>query len=167
MPLNAQIMLSILAHETSAGDLSRTLRATPASYALSLTDGTGANQAQIVWSDSRTATTSNDDLPLKTLPDTRDGAAVVVAFSNIKLVYVKNTSATETLRIGGVAGVTAFAGLPPAAAIQIDPGGCYFFCSPAGDGPSAGIGVEAVARFASVSGSCTYDIVLIGEGTIT
>jgi len=43
MALNAQITLSILAHETSSGDLSRTLRATPANYALSLGDGTGAN----------------------------------------------------------------------------------------------------------------------------
>jgi hypothetical protein len=160
-------MLSILAHETSAGDLSRTLRATPASYALSLTDGTGANQAQIVWSDSRTATTSNDDLPLKTLPDTRDGAAVVVAFSNIKLVYVRNTSASATLAIGGATGLTAFAGLPIIAPLQIAPGGCYFFSSPAADGPSTGVGTEAVARFAAVSGSCTYDIVLIGEGTVT
>ena len=86
MALNAQIALSILAHETSIGDLSRTLRATPANYALSLTDGTGANQAQVVWSDSRTATTSNDDLTLWNLSDTRDGASVTVAFTQIKLV---------------------------------------------------------------------------------
>jgi len=167
MALNAQIMLSILAHETSAGDLSRTLRATPASYALSLTDGTGANQAQVVWSDSRTATTSDDDLPLKTLPDTRDGAAVVVAFSNIKLVYVRNTSASSTLAIGGVSSITAFAGLPINVPLQIAPGGCYFFSTPGADGATAGVGIEAVARFAAVSGSCTYDIVLIGEGSVT
>ena len=168
MALNAQIMLSILAHETSYGDLSRTLRATPASYDLALTDGTGASQAQVVWSDSRTATTSNDDLPLKTLPDTRDGAAVTVAFTNIKIVYVKNTSESETLKVGGITGYTAFQGLPTNVPLQIAPGGCYFFSSPGADGPSAGTSpIENLARFASVSGSCTYDIVFIGEGTVT
>ena len=45
MALNAQIMLSILAHETSAGDMSKTLRATPATYSASLSDGTAAYQA--------------------------------------------------------------------------------------------------------------------------
>jgi hypothetical protein len=167
MALNAQIMLSILAHETSAGDLSRTLRATPASYALSLGDGTGANQAQIVWSASRTATTSNDDIGLKSIPDTRDGAPVVVAFSNIKLVYVRNTSASGTLKIGGATGFTAPACLPIIVPLELAPGGCYLYSSPGADGPSTGIGTEAVARFAAVSGSCTYDIVLIGEGTVT
>ena len=112
MALTAQIALSILAHETSSGDLSRTLRATPANYAIRLTDGTGANQAQVVWSDARTATTSNDDLTLWNLSDTRDGASVTVAFTQVKLVYVKNTSSTQVLRIGGASGVGAFAGLP-------------------------------------------------------
>jgi hypothetical protein len=167
MALNAQIILSILAHETSAGDLSRTLRATPASYALSLTDGTGANQSQIVWSDSRTVTTSSDDLRLKTLADTRDGAVAVVAFSNIKLVYVRNTSASATLAIGGATGVTAFAGLPIGVPLQIAPGGCYLYSCPGPDGATAGVGIETVARFAAVSGSCSYDIILIGEGSVT
>ena len=75
MALSAQINLLLMAHETSSGDLSRTLRATPASYSLAIADGTGDNQAQVVWSASRTATTSNDDLMLSALADTRDGAA--------------------------------------------------------------------------------------------
>lgn len=162
MALTAQIALSILAHETSSGDLSRTLRATPANYALTLTDGTGANQAQVVWSDSRTATTSNDDLSLASLADTRDGAAVVVAFTQVKFVYVRNTHATANLRIGGAVGLGVFAGLPVTVAMTLPPGGGYMFSAPTDSGVVAGI-----ARFAAESGSCTYDIVLIGEGTVT
>ena len=162
MALTAQIALSILAHETSSGDLSRTLRATPANYALTLTDGTGANQAQVVWSDSRTATTSNDDLNLASLADTRDGAAVVVAFTQVKLVYVRNTHATASLRIGGMVGLGAFAGLPLTVYMTLPPGGGYLFSTPSAAGVVAG-----TARFAAETGSCTYDIVLIGEGTVT
>lgn len=162
MALNAQIVLSILAHETSSGDLSRTLRATPVNYALALTDGTGANQAQVVWSDSRTATTSNDDLALAALADTRDGAAVVVTFTQVKLVYVRNTHATENLRIGGALGVGVFAGLPLAVHMTLAPGAAYLYTAPSEAGVVAG-----TARFAAESGSCTYDIVLIGEGSVT
>lgn len=162
MALTAQIALSILAHETSSGDLSRTLRATPANYALTLTDGTGANQAQVVWSDSRTATTSNDDLNLASLADTRDGAAVVVAFTQVKLVYVRNTHATASLRIGGVAGPGGFAGLPPTVYMTLPPGGGYLFTAPTAAGITAG-----TARFAAESGSCTYEVIIIGEGTVT
>lgn len=162
MALNAQIALSILAHETSSGDLSRTLRATPANYALSLGDGTGANQAQVVWSDSRTATTSNEDLNLASLADTREGASVVVAFTQVKLVYVRNTHETSSLRIGGFSGLGSFAGLPINVSLTLPPGGCYLFSAPSSVGVVAG-----TARFAAETGSCTYDIVLIGEGTVT
>jgi hypothetical protein len=162
MALNAQILLSIVAHEASSGDLSRTLRATPATYAVSLADGTGASQAQVVWSGSRTATTANDDLSLSALSDTRDGAAVTVAFTQVKAVYVKNTSSTATLRIGGVSGATAFEGLPVGTFMPLPPGGCYLFSAPSASGAAAN-----TARFASASGSCTYDIVIIGEGSVS
>ena len=40
MALNAQVNLSLLAHETASGDLSSTIRVTPASYAAAIGDGT-------------------------------------------------------------------------------------------------------------------------------
>lgn len=165
MALSAQITLNILAHETSSGDLSRTLRATPASYALSLADGTGANQAQVVWSDSRTVTTTPEDLNLAALPDTRDGAAVVVAFTQVKMVYVRNTHATESLRIGGWAGFGGFLGLPSTVYMGVPPGGVYLLTNPTAGGWSGGNPCNA--RFAADSGTCTYDIILIGEGSVT
>jgi hypothetical protein len=153
MALNAQIMLSILAHETSAGDLSRTLRATPASYALSLTDGTAANQAQVVWSDSRTLAGSSESLNLASLADTRDGAAVSVAITAAKAVYIKNSHASISL---------TFAGSPlPAGGLTVAAGGAYTQIDPSSSGMATGT--------VTVTGSAgaTYDIVLIGEGTVT
>jgi len=165
MALSAQINLLLMAHETSSGDLSRTLRATPASYSLAIADGTGDNQAQVVWSASRTATTSNDDLMLSALADTRDGAAFTVTFTQIKVVYVRNTSSTQNLKIGGASGVGVFAGMPISVVLTIPPGGCYLFSVPSAGGVAASAGIS-VARFAAEAGTCTYDVVLIGEGTV-
>jgi hypothetical protein len=160
MALDAQILLSILAHETASGDISRTLRATPATYSLSLSNGTGANQAQVVWSDARTISAS-ETLNLASLADTRDGATVTVAFTAVKTVYVRNTHDTNTLRIGGTT-LGAFDGLPAGFFRSLPPGGCYLMTSPS-DAGMTGIS----AQFAPASGEVTYELILIGEGTIT
>ena len=167
MPLNAQLTLSILAHETSSGDLSRTLRATPVSYALSLADGTGVNQAQVVWSDSRTVETTAENLDLRSLSDTRDGAAVTVSFTAVKAIYVRNTHATNLLLVGGATAPNAAGGLPLGVATPLPPGGVYCVVAPSADGYGVNPSIAVNARFAGSGGSCTYDIVLIGEGTVT
>jgi hypothetical protein len=152
MALSAQITLNILAHETSSGDLSRTLRATPASYALSLADGTAASQAQVVWSDSRTLAGASETLNLSSLSDTRDGAAAIVSVVAVKALYAKNTG-TATL---------TFAGSPFSAGGQaVAPGGAIAQCDPT----AAGMAASGVTVTGSVG--CTYDIILIGEGSVT
>ena len=152
MSLSAQITISLLAHEASNGDLSRTLRATPANYSLSLADGTGANQAQVAWSDSRTLAGASETLNLTALADTRDGAAVTVALSAVKALYAKNT---------GTAALT-FAGAPfPAGGQAVAPGGSVVQCD-----PTAG-GMAASGLTVTGSAGCAYDLVLIGEGTVT
>jgi len=152
MPLNAQIMLSILAHETSAGDFSRTLRATPASYAATLTDGTGANQAQVVWSDSRTVTAADDyDFPNANGFSDDRGA---VTFTAVKTVYIRNT--------GPVAISVSF---PPAvpADTQVAPGAVFF----ASRTDASGWIQESMSVFNDSQINATYDVIIIGEGTVT
>lgn len=151
MALNAQVQLSILAHETSNGDISRTLRATPVSYAMSLSDGTGASQAQVVWSDSRTLAGASESLDPASLSDTRDGAAVTVTMTAVKVAYLRNTHASISL--------TA-AGGPFGSGVTVQPGGVAAVAS-----PTAG-GLSAAAITATGSAGATYDIVLIGEGSV-
>ena len=161
MPLNAQIMLSILTHETSAGDLSRTLRATPASYALSLTDGTGANQAQIVWSDSRIAP-ANDEDSINLLAATDDRGTC--SFTSVKAIYVKNTGASEILWTGGE---WQSGPLPQnSALLKIRPGGAMFLAAPDAQGwLTPGGSFFRIDNQTATNGS--YEVVLIGEGTVT
>lgn len=151
MALAAQIQLSILAHETSNGDISRTLRATPVSYAMSLGDGTGANQAQVAWSGSRTLSGSSETLNPSSLPDTRDGAAVVVTLTAVKAAYIRNSHASI--------GLTA-AGGPFGSGMTVPSGGVVVRTDPTAAGLSAA-GVTVTA-----SAGATYDIVLIGEGSV-
>ncbi len=168
MPLNAQVAVSIVAHETAASDLSRAMRVTPATYAMLFTDGTAANQAQVVWSKTGTAGAAGTaDFVLNALPDTRDGAAVTVAFTTIKAVYVRNTGASGNLAIG-LSGITAFPGFPISAGpLQIGPGGVYCVVSPGDSGFAAVTTGGLTARLAAASGSPTYEVMFIGEGTVT
>lgn len=153
MSLNAQITLSLLTHEAVAGDMVRGMRVTPVNYAASLSDGTGANQAQLVWSDSRTLAGSSESLSLSSLPDTRDGASVSVGMTAIKALYFKNTGTATSLVVAGApfpaGGQTIAAG---AVAVQVD--------------TSAG-GMQASAVTVTGSAGATYDIMLIGNGSVT
>jgi hypothetical protein len=145
--LSAEVFFSIVAVETDTADIARNSRVTRADYFQALTEGTAANQAQIVWSDSRVSG-GTDTIQLDSLSDTRDGASVSVVFSAVKTIYVRNTGSTHTLTLTG-----SFSG-------SVAPGGILAVVNPTAAGASASTLVVT-----STVGA-TYDIVVVGEGTI-
>lgn len=167
MALNAQIALSLVSHETSTQNISSEIRVTPASYSLALATGTGANQAQVVWSGSRTIGASEiDDLVLSSLTDDRG----TIAFTAIKAWYVKNTSQSE-LSLGRDQAGDALPSSPWAgwaysatSGLDLSPNGAVFVCNPSAAGSAVASGSRA--RVSGPNGS-TYQIVFIGEGTIS
>jgi hypothetical protein len=167
MPLSAQVLLSMVAHESSSGDLSKQMRVTPATYAVAFSDGTGANQAQVAWSGARTIGVSeSDDLVLTALADDR-GA---VSFSSIKALYIKNTSATDISlgrdQQGDEMPSSPWDGTPMSSTSGYAlPGGASIcVCNPS----AAGIAVFSGNKLRVSGGSgSTYEIALIGEGTIS
>jgi hypothetical protein len=165
MALNAQILLSILAHESDAGDISRTLRATPATYALALTEGTGENQSQVVWSDSRVVGAAADDIPdIRALTDDRG----TVSFSAVKVIYIRNTGAVSLNWIGNEDWDTGPQKLPDSSNYEIPPGGTWLATNPSAAGWTAtGSGEYITINNQSGSTAGAYEIILIGEGTIT
>jgi hypothetical protein len=165
MPINAQVLLSILSHESTSGDISQTLRVTPATYSLSLGDGTGANQAQVAWSDSRTLGSGADDTPnVAGLSDDRG----VVAFTAVKLIYIRNTGAVAINLIGNGDWATGPQKLPDDSNYEIPSGGCWLATNPTAAGWSVGASPKYLTiQNQSESTAATYDIVLIGEGTVT
>jgi len=165
MALDAQILLSILAHETSSGDIAQTLRATPATYSLGLSNGTGANQAQVVWSDSRTIEAQGDDTPdVRALTDDRG----TVSFSAVKLIYIKNTGSVALNLIGNGDWNTGPQKLPDTSNYEVPAGGVWLATNPTAAGWAAS-GTEKYVTIhnQSASTAATYEIILIGEGTVT
>ena len=146
MSLSAEVFVNLVAIETDAADIARNTRVTRADYFASLTEGTAANQAQIVWSDSRVSG-GTDTLQLSALSDTRDGAAVTINLTALKAIYLKNTGDTHTLTVTG-----AYTG-------SVGPGGVMVNVNPTAAGTTS-----ATLYVASTAGA-TYDIVIIGEGT--
>lgn len=158
MPLNAQIALSVVAHESSSGDLSSSLRVTPATYAVMLSDGTGANQAQLAWSDTRTLAGSSETLNLSALPDTRDSATATLSFTALKCLYIKNNSTTSIVLAGAAIGPGTFGAsrVVPAGAVTVD-------VIPSSEGRD--VSSSPSLTFTGSAGS-SYDVMLIGEGSI-
>lgn len=173
MTLTAKILLQILATESSSSDLSSTTRVTNVARTVNFANGTGANQAQIVWSDSRTISVEVVDiLDLAAgLADDRGS----VEFTAIKAIYVRNTG---TVPLSWRAPLLALAdtedwGSGPLQAdetqgVQIPAGGILLLTNPSQDGWLVGSGDEQIQILnPSDTAAAAYDIILIGEGTIT
>ena len=158
MPLNAQISLSIIAHESTAGDISRQMRVTPAIYAAMLTDGTGANQAQVVWSATEAIGEAADYTPVfSSLVDDRG----LVTITALKLMYVKN-SGTSVLQLSPANWSTG----PFAGSITLPPGSAVTFVCPTASGwATTSNNASLVIEPPDQAG--TVEVVFIGEGTIT
>lgn len=162
MTLNANILFSLVANETDAVDYAKDVRTTKVEYFKELTDGTGANQAQIVWSGA--ATFDADYFPLGigfTFTDERGSGS----FSAIKFFYVKNTGNQDFAILTPTDwpnGPLYAPGSP--AGLYIKPGGAVAYFAPDAAGwPTAG----STFGFSTGEVATSYEIVLIGEGTIT
>ena len=78
-------------------------------YEERLTYGTGANQANTVWEETRTVTAgANDDLDLTALTKTTPAGAATIAFTCIKSIQIENQTTTTGyyLLVGKVSAVT-------------------------------------------------------------
>lgn len=130
----------------------------------SLANGTGANQADLIWHDQRSLDNTSETLDVA--GGLTDGFGATVTFARIKLIYVKNNGTDSTLDVGGAA-ANQFA-TPFAAAdneIVIRPGGWIILYAPGATAyaVTAGTGDNLkIQRNSSDASVQTYDIILIG-----
>lgn len=131
------------------------------------TNGTGANQANVIWHDNRTlqdppTADANETLDVNdgTLTDAF-GDAVTVA--KLKAIYVKNNSADANLLIGGATATQLELFADPCDILKVRPGGEFFLTSPDATGITVGNNSDLkLAHDGTGSSSLTYDIILIG-----
>lgn len=131
-----------------------------------LSDGTGANQATAVFSDTRTlAASASEDLDLAgvlvgPLGDT-------LTFTAVKTIYVKAAAGNTNNVIVGGASSNAFTGPlgGTTPTITLPPNGGVLLVNPTAAGWTVTAGTGDLLKIANSAGSTSvsYDIVIIGE----
>jgi hypothetical protein len=163
MPLSTKLLVQLAADLTSPLDL--TTAASPTNYAqqIVLADGTGAGQANKIWSSRRVlAASANEDIDLQTVTDPF-GAAIALAKVRLLLVFAEAGNSNNVVL--GNAAANQWVG-PFGAATHthaIKPGGLY--ATAATD--AAGWAVSGSAknlRVANAGGgsSVAYRIIVVG-----
>lgn len=146
-------------------DLGNALDSNSLPISVSLADGTGADQAEIVWHDRRTlAAAGVDNLDLA--GGLVDAFGNTLAFTSLKALVLKNrgTASDDVLDIGGHA--TAALSSPFGAAndkLKLGPDGLLLLWNPSAAGYSVTAGTADILRIENTGGnSLDYDIVMIG-----
>lgn len=165
MSLEASLKLSIAAILNGAGDLSTKVANINKVYTQTYADGTGANQAERIFADTRTlAASTGEDIDLSGALTDILGDAVV--FTAIKAIIIKaaagNTNAVEVT-------TPASNGFPRYLAAgdgeSLSPGdvSSWFSGSAAGKAVTAGTGDLLHVANAAAGSSVDYDIIIIGN----
>lgn len=164
MPLKAQIAAGIALLQTSALDLGMPTFQINKVDDITLNDGNGSNQANKIFSDTRTiAASANDDLDLA--GSLVDALGAVLTFTAIKAIYIRASSANINNVVVGGAPTNTFVGRFGAAThtIALRPGDRDVQVTP-GTGWNVVAGTGDILRIANSGAGSTvdYDIIIIG-----
>jgi hypothetical protein len=170
MALTASITAALTAVQTGSNDFDGDKFAPAMRKTISLTDGTGANQADILFMDQRSvASASNDDIDL--YGSLTDAFGTTVSAAEIVAIFIVNgpisgSANTTDLTIGaGSNPFVGFLGGTTPTIGPIKPGGMFMI----GAGDAAGIGTVTattadILRVANSSGAtATYQIGIIAR----
>jgi hypothetical protein len=163
--LNAAITLSLAASLVNALDLGDVTQNVSNISNFPLTDGTGANQAKSLFSDTRTlAASATENLDLVAVLIDAFGSAIT--FTKIKALIIKASAAnTNDVVVGGHATAACFSFFNAATdKVRVKPGGMMVLVAP----DAAGYAVTATtADMLTITNSgagtgVTYDVIIIG-----
>lgn len=163
-----KLVLQIIASQTNALDLTTPQADIVEKIEFPFTDGTGADQAQQVFSDSRTlAGSAAESLDLAGgLAHPLGGN---ITFTAGKVLVIKaHDSNTGNLRFGAAVS-NAFQGWFGASAVGnlVTPGGLLVLIDPSATGQAITGGTGDLLRVENLGGSTNgYDIYIAGEGTV-
>lgn len=131
-------------------------------FSNTLTNGTGANQANTIFSDNRSIS-GNDDIDLA--GGLTDSFGNTLTYTSVKAIIIKAADANSANIIMGAEGANPFATIFNDAtdAILIPPGGMFVLTNPAADGFAVTAGTGDILRFAPASGTQAFDLIIIGE----
>lgn len=167
MPLTTRISVTASAQQTATLDLGSGSVQLAKPYAVSLTDGTAAGQANRIFHDTRTlAASANEDLDLAAVLTDAFGASLT--FARIKGLIVAASAANSNNVIVGGAASNQFASWLGAGThtLTVRPGGVLCLMTGAADatGYAVTAGTGDLLRIANsgAGSTVTYDVILVG-----
>ena len=130
---------------------------------LTLTSGTGANQANVLWKDTRTlADGANESLNLHD-GSLKNGFGDSVAMTKLKILYIKNKSTDANCVVGAATNPVPLFGDAASDTLKIHPGGTAVIVAPDADGINVVTGVNLkILHDGSGTSTMTYDIIAVG-----
>lgn len=165
MSLIGRFQANLSFDESVAADLGQSLAQHRKSALIALLDGSGAGQANKIWSDSGSQIQSvNTDLDLSGSLAGRFGTVVFTAIKGI--LIVAGAANPGSLTVGGATnGITGPFGAATHTQV-VAPGGLYANFNPSAAGFPITAGTVDLLRIASpaTAGTYTYDIVIVGIG---
>jgi len=151
---------------TGDNDLSTVTQSFNYSKSYNITNGTGADQANMIWADQRTITASStDDLDL--YGGLSNAYGTTINFTSIKgIIIVADASNTNDVVVGGD-GSAALINWVGAAndTVVVKPGGMFALINPNANGYAVTATTADILQIANSSSgsSVIYDIILLGE----
>jgi hypothetical protein len=165
--LTARISLGFTTTYTSTGDLSTPTDAMNIARTIEFTSGTGANQANVIFADSRglvdnADNDANEVLNLKDSGTLLDPLGTALTLTKLKAIYIYNTSTTASLKVGG--GTTPVGFMADASDILTIPaGGKLVLTAPDATGWDVTTNKNIlVMQGGALTGTLTYEIICLG-----
>lgn len=159
MGLEANVGLTIVAHESDTEVMANVFRVTSVNRAFSYADGTGASQAQLCWGITATVGTSGVTYNMASLPDGRGNVTV----TSTKVCYVRNLSDNVHITLGGLSFGT-YPVFPSVGVITVHEGGDFLAVAPDADGYDSS-GSALNAQIKATAGTAAFQFIIVGEGT--
>jgi len=149
-------------HHKKQIDLSESLDSLSVNCGVNWSFGTGANQANMLYHGSLTREDDSAVIDISGT-DIQDAFGEDCDFAALKLLYIKNTDATEKLLLGADANHIGIFATLATDVLEIAPGGFFLWCDPS----AAGLDVTTNKNLAILAETTeiTCDIVLMGLAT--
>lgn len=164
--LTTQIKISINSTLSSVLDMVTAQAPMAELSTTSFTNGVAANQADTIWTDTRSlATGATEDLDLAGGALT-DAFGVAFAPAKVKAIYIKAAAANTTnLTLFGDALSVPILNTA-ATTVTLQPGGIFMLIEPPLAGIAVGAGATDIIQIANAAGATAYyDIVVIGTSS--
>lgn len=159
LSVTASIKCNVTGSETLTAELASGPLSAALAFAQSFANGTGANNINEWWTDSRTLAIST---PVTlTLSALTDGLGRNIPFTKIRLLLVKNNGTANLLVGGATAPVALFADASDI--IKVPPGGMLLIVAPGAAGIPVTVTTADGLKLDPGATACPVEIIILGE----